>query len=361
VPEDFTFVLKELFPCAELGPRLFMNVHSTLLVRVLFFILPVLLVADTVVMRDGSTQQGRIVAEKMNAIVLETAPGMQVEISRMDIKEVSRGPVRASAPVKPKSNPAPASLPVETPIPRPSPPMSVTNQLAGDAAKKSQLKKSLDDRLFYMEKEPLDVWPEPEPYVVVAKTDPPNPQWKVQRKDGSIEYLEKAPAPNADEKVWCVFRNAVQYINATTPGPWWGRMYWHATTRDWGASHPNALACQHDQDYAIGLMDELERGIDPTAGGKASTLWYELLNMRGGPHKDEADLQEKLQKTSEELKQLALRLGEVTGLGDLLWRIHKITIDVEKRISPSVSIEQRVALSRERRSLIKQVLPELAK
>ncbi len=248
--------------------------------------------------------------------------------------------------------------------------VAVTNQLPTDAAQKQQLRKDWENRLMYLEKETLDIWPPAEPYEDIVANEPATANWKVRKKDGTEEYLEKAPDPNAGyTKVWCRFKSPVQvsvhYVGMgtvdQTPRAQWGEMYWHAKTRDWGASHPFALACQHDQDYAVGVLDEMERAIDPEGGRRAQSLWYELLNMRGGPHKDEADFQAKLQAKSEELHQLVLQFGQVTGIGDLLWRIHEITIGVEPKISPAVSIEDRVMRSRERRPLLRQAVAEILK
>ncbi len=60
------------------------------------------LCADTVVQKDGTEVEGKIVRQDEEVVVVETAPGMKSEISRSDIREI-----RATAPAKP---PASASV-----------------------------------------------------------------------------------------------------------------------------------------------------------------------------------------------------------------------------------------------------------
>lgn len=254
----------------------------------------------------------------------------------------------------------------------PVPPGSASNKFSIDPGKGKQLRADLEERMGYMEKEPLAVWPEREPEEDIRNAEPPKAQFKVQKQDGSIDYLEKAPDPKGGYgKVW--FKSnpetvMIRYVGPgggtvgtadATPKKKWVRQYYQSKTGEWSSVHPNELGFKSDHEYALGILNGMEEAINPDAARKANSLWFELLNARAGAAKSEADIQSKIQGSSDDLRWIALQLGEAAGLKDLLWRIHQISITVDPRVNPATSIEKRVALSRERRALIKEAISGL--
>ena len=73
------------------------------------------------------------------------------------------------------------------------------------------------------------------------------------------------------------------------------------------------------------------------------------------PHSD-AGAAEKVQALTRQLRDLSLNLGAAAGLGDLLWKIHEINVQIS-----NASIEDKVRLAKTRRDLLAQAVAAATK
>lgn len=307
--------------------------------------------ADTVELNDGTVIEGKVVAKSKRSIMVQVPSGSYRELDPADVKQITEGPVRASAPSKPVAPARPA----------------VSAKPATEASRK--LAERLQSIMGYMEREQLQPWPAREAQTVIQGTEPGDAAWKAQDEKGVVSYLKERPSdPSKYAKVWARNTSSTRIVehNASmgsyvdkTPPPTWGRMYWHAKINDWGASHPNYLAFMRNNDQAMAFLDTLSREAGAEKQMKASDLWYKLFNARAGAARKESEIQQDIASASEGLKAAALEIGKTVGLGDAVWRIYEMSIRAEEGITPDLTDAQRIEMARARQALCKEVIKAL--
>ncbi|MBI4024310.1 MAG: hypothetical protein HY360_04970 [Verrucomicrobia bacterium] len=236
--------------------------------------------------------------------------------------------------------------------------------ILGQADKKAAWKKEVTTQFDYMNKNPLEPWPDLEPGQVVQAAEPPKAKWKAQKPTGEIEYPEKSPDPGGFSNVWCRAGSGVQiqinYVGMGTvdgtPKDTWARVYWNPKNRTWGMAHPNELAFKQEDAYAEGLLSRMEEAVDAEAGRKALSLSYDVMNYSRGTETEKAAFAAKRKQSTEDLQQITTRLGQTAGVGDLFWKIHALAFNIDAATSA-----QKVSLAKERRALLRQAFDQLAK
>lgn len=352
--------------------------------------------AETIALKDGTTVEGKILMRNQAMLVVETPDRQKKYINTSDIQQIQKSAIVGAIPVPPQSSPpadkarggaqdtqpkassssaktspehtqsssgasATSSKTAQTQQPR--------TAVKTPAAPANKLVKELSDILKYMSREPLDAWPEKETPERVMESDPAGKNWKAQRTSGAIEYLASPPRPGGDiEKVWAISRSPV-IIRETvvgigtydrTPAAIWHRMYWHAATKDWGASHPNELGFKRRQDYALSFLNAAGNSADAETGRRLQSLWSKLINSRAGAPRDEQTVATANSELMDEMFQVASDAGGRLGLDDSLARAWLLSAHMEPRIAPNVDMAQQVDLAREQAKLLDDILKQLS-
>lgn len=320
---------------------------------------PFLTHADVVELKDGRRIEGKVVAKSRKAVMVQTVSGEFREVDPADIKQITEGNVKIASSPEKAAEPAKSSSV--------SPSVSASKPLAPGSEARGKLAANLRQIMVGMEKEKLEAWPEREPKTPRdLKNDPTGMTWKVQMKDGTIRYFDKAPEP-LDEyvKVWAYtspssgMKTIVIDYNTgrsySSFNPKWTRMYWWTKMKQWNIYHDIYRAFLDNDSCVMGFLNALDASVDTGRDETASHFWYELLNCRAGAKRPEEEAQKIITSASAKLKEVCLLKGNAIGIGDSMWRIYELSMKIEEKVTPATTDAERLALAKERQALCRQV------